>query len=45
MILVAPIDGWASALDEVPDEVFSGKLLGDGVAIDPTSATLRAPCI
>lgn len=44
MILVAPIDGWASALDEVPDAVFSGKLMGDGLAIDPTGATLRAPC-
>ena len=44
MILVAPIDGWVSALDEVPDPVFSGKLMGDGLAIDPTSATLRAPC-
>jgi len=44
MILVAPIDGWVSALDEVPDPVFSGKMMGDGLAIDPTSATLHAPC-
>ncbi|HEX9160624.1 MAG TPA: phosphoenolpyruvate--protein phosphotransferase [Thermoanaerobaculia bacterium] len=44
LILVAPIDGWSSALDEVPDPVFSAKLLGDGLAIDPTSATLHAPC-
>ena len=44
MILVAPIDGWCSALDEVPDPVFSGKVMGDGLAIDPTSATLCAPC-
>ncbi|HJW94766.1 MAG TPA: phosphoenolpyruvate--protein phosphotransferase [Thermoanaerobaculia bacterium] len=44
MILVAPIDGWASSLDEVPDAVFSGKLIGDGLAVDPTSATLCAPC-
>ena len=43
-ILVAPIDGWSSALDEVPDPVFSGKVMGDGLAIDPTSATLCAPC-
>jgi multiphosphoryl transfer protein len=44
MILVAPIDGWAGPLDEVPDPVFAGKLMGDGLAIDPTSATLHAPC-
>jgi phosphocarrier protein FPr/phosphocarrier protein len=44
LILVAPIDGWSSALDEVPDPVFSGKMMGDGLAIDPTSATLCAPC-
>ncbi|HKR63928.1 MAG TPA: glucose PTS transporter subunit IIA, partial [Thermoanaerobaculia bacterium] len=44
MILVAPIDGWLSALDEVPDPVFAGKVMGDGMAIDPTSATLCAPC-
>src|ERR1043166_3398919 len=44
MILVAPIDGWSSALDEVPDPVFAGKLVGDGLAVDPTSATLCAPC-
>jgi phosphoenolpyruvate-protein phosphotransferase len=44
LILVAPIAGWSSALDEVPDPVFSGKLMGDGLAIDPTSSTLCAPC-
>ncbi|HEX7154361.1 MAG TPA: phosphoenolpyruvate--protein phosphotransferase [Thermoanaerobaculia bacterium] len=44
MILVAHIDGWLSALDEVPDSVFSGKLMGDGLAIDPTTGTLCAPC-
>jgi phosphoenolpyruvate-protein phosphotransferase len=44
LILVAPVDGWSSALEEVPDPVFSGKVLGDGLAIDPTSATLCAPC-
>ncbi len=44
MILVAPLNGWASTLDEVPDPVFSGKVMGDGLAIDPTSGTLCAPC-
>lgn len=44
LILVAPIGGWSSPLEEVPDPVFSGRIMGDGVAIDPTDATLRAPC-
>jgi phosphoenolpyruvate-protein phosphotransferase len=44
LILLAPIDGWCSALEEVPDPVFAGKMMGDGLAIDPTSATLCAPC-
>ncbi len=44
MILVAPLDGWCSPLEEVPDPVFSGQMMGDGVAIDPTSATLCSPC-
>ena len=42
-IVHAPVDGWAASLDEVPDEVFSGRLLGDGVAIDPTGTTVHAP--
>lgn len=42
--ILAPFDGWCSALDEVPDPVFAGRMLGDGLAIDPTSAILTAPC-
>jgi multiphosphoryl transfer protein len=42
--IFAPFDGWCSTLDEVPDPVFAGRMLGDGLAIDPTSATLIAPC-
>lgn len=44
LILVAPLAGWCSALEEVPDEVFSTRMLGDGLAIDPLGATLHAPC-
>lgn len=44
LILLAPLDGWLSPLDEVPDPVFAGRTMGDGLAVDPTSATLRAPC-
>ena len=43
-ILLAPLAGWSTPLDEAPDEVFASRLLGDGLAVDPTSATLCAPC-
>lgn len=39
----APIGGWLGSIADVPDPVFSGRILGDGFAIDPTDATLRAP--
>jgi phosphoenolpyruvate-protein phosphotransferase len=42
--ILAPFDGWCSSLDEVPDAVFAGRMLGDGLAIDPTSGILTAPC-
>jgi multiphosphoryl transfer protein len=40
----APFAGWCCTLDEVPDPVFAGRMLGDGVAVDPTEAILHAPC-
>jgi phosphoenolpyruvate-protein phosphotransferase len=42
--IIAPFDGWCATLDEVPDPVFAGRLLGDGLAIDPTSGIVIAPC-
>ena len=42
--LLAPLAGWSTPLEEVPDEVFAARLLGDGVAIDPTAGILHAPC-
>jgi multiphosphoryl transfer protein len=42
--IIAPFDGWCSSLDEVPDAVFAGRMLGDGLAIDPTVGIVRAPC-
>jgi phosphocarrier protein FPr/phosphocarrier protein len=44
LILLAPLDGWVAPLAEVPDPVFSQAMMGEGVAIDPTGATLVAPC-
>lgn len=36
--LTAPFDGKSIALEDVPDEVFSQKILGDGVAVIPADA-------
>ncbi|MBS0472764.1 MAG: phosphoenolpyruvate--protein phosphotransferase [Proteobacteria bacterium] len=44
LTLVAPIKGWVAPLDEVPDPVFAERLLGDGLAIDPTGDSVHAPC-
>ncbi|MDB6086204.1 MAG: ptsP, partial [Gammaproteobacteria bacterium] len=42
--ILAPFDGWCVALEEVPDPVFAGRMLGEGLAIDPTSGIVLAPC-
>jgi multiphosphoryl transfer protein len=44
LILLAPLAGWSTPLEEIPDPVFAGRMLGDGLAIDPTGDTLHAPC-
>jgi phosphoenolpyruvate-protein phosphotransferase len=41
--LLAPLSGVLIALEQVPDPVFSGRVIGDGLCIDPTSSTLCAP--
>jgi phosphocarrier protein FPr/phosphocarrier protein len=42
--LKAPLAGWAGPLDEAPDPVFAERMVGDGLAIDPTGSFLCAPC-
>jgi len=42
-IIFSPIDGNVIDLESVPDEVFSAKLAGDGLAILPRSNTFVAP--
>ncbi len=44
LTLVAPVDGVVVPLEEVPDPVFGQKMLGDGIAIDPTGSVVVAPC-
>ena len=43
LCVVAPVDGTTIDLSEVPDPIFSGKMMGDGVAIKPTSGLIKAP--
>ncbi len=42
--LIAPISGKVMSIDKVPDEAFAEKIVGDGIAILPTSNELLAPC-
>jgi multiphosphoryl transfer protein len=42
--LRAPLAGWSAPPEEIPDEVFAKRMLGDGVAIDPVGNVLHAPC-
>ncbi|MDD0975073.1 phosphoenolpyruvate--protein phosphotransferase [Pseudomonas fontis] len=42
--LHAPLEGPLLPLDQVPDPVFAGGTLGDGIAIDPLNDCLHAPC-
>ncbi len=41
--LVSPLTGTVIPLEQVPDPVFSQKIVGDGVAIKPTEGTLVSP--
>ncbi|OCQ53529.1 PTS system glucose-specific EIICBA component [Photorhabdus australis subsp. thailandensis] len=43
LTLVAPVSGQLIDLKEVPDEAFSSKIVGDGIAIKPTSNIVLAP--
>lgn len=40
---VAPLDGKILSLDEVPDQVFSQKVIGDGFAIEPANGEVVSP--
>ena len=44
LLLNAPLQGWVASLEETPDAVFAERMLGDGLAIDPTGSVLHAPC-
>lgn len=41
--LLSPVTGEVVALDQVPDEAFASKAVGDGVAVKPTEKQVVAP--
>ena len=41
--VLAPLSGEIIALEQVPDPVFSGKVLGDGIAIIPKDGKIYSP--
>ena len=41
--ILAPVSGVIVPLDAVPDPVFARRMVGDGVAIDPTTPDVLAP--
>lgn len=41
--VLAPMNGQAVPLDQVPDEVFSQKVLGDGLAVIPSEGKIFSP--
>ncbi len=41
--ILSPLNGKAVPLDNVPDEVFSGRVLGDGCAVIPSDGMIYSP--
>ncbi len=44
VVLYAPVTGTSVALENVPDQVFAQKMMGDGIAFMPETDTICAPC-
>lgn len=42
-VVYAPITGKVKQIDQVPDPTFSEKMMGDGLAIEPTDGKVVAP--
>ncbi|MDF2614166.1 MAG: system, glucose subfamily, subunit, partial [Clostridia bacterium] len=42
--LYAPIEGTIKLIEGVPDAIFAEKMVGDGIAIEPTAGIVVAPC-
>lgn len=44
VVVDAPLAGWLTELGELPDPAFADRIVGDGIAIDPTEGAVYAPC-
>ncbi len=44
LFIAAPIKGTVMDITAVPDAVFSDKMLGDGIGIEPEGNVIMAPC-
>lgn len=43
-VFYAIADGKTVAIENVPDEVFATKMMGDGIAIQPSKGQIYSPC-
>ncbi|GAA0485943.1 PTS glucose transporter subunit IIA [Salinibacillus aidingensis] len=43
--LMSPISGKIISIEDVPDEMFSQKMMGDGLAIEPSEGIVAAPIV
>ena len=43
IVISSPITGVAADLSTAPDEAFAGRMMGDGAAVTPEDAIVRAP--
>ena len=43
VLILSPLTGRAVPLEEVPDPVFSQKIIGDGMAVIPTEGKILSP--
>ncbi len=41
--IISPVDGKVIQITDIDDKVFSQKIMGDGVAIEPTGNVFKAP--
>lgn len=44
IILYRPVEGEVIDITDVRDDMFSTKMMGDGIAIEPESETILSPC-
>ena len=43
ILVLSPITGFADKIENVPDEAFASKMMGDGAAVTPMAPIVKAP--